>query len=200
MPNHSEAANRKQQKIVNILVRPQGPDDDSAIEKITIDAFANSEFGHNGEADLVTSLRTSGTNQLSLVACIDDVVVGHCLFTPVEIRRDDHIQTGMGLAPLSVATAHQRKGIGTALVNAALEELTSEGCAFVVVLGHADYYARFGFSPAADFGIRHGFEGIPHDVFFIKQLQSESSHPFRKATTYYREEFGPQSEAWGSAG
>lgn len=183
---------------MNAIVRPQGPDDDSAIEQVTIDAFANSEFGHNGEADLVKSLRASGTNQLSLVACIDDDVVGHCLWTPVELRGDGHILTGMGLAPLSVATAHQRKGIGTALLHAALEELTQEKCAFVVVLGHADYYARFGFAPAADFGIRHGFEGLPQDVFFIKRLQSKSPLPFRRATAYYRNEFGPQAEAWGS--
>ncbi len=76
----------------------------------------------------------------------------------------------MGLAPMAVAPDCQRRGIGTLLVQAGLNELSQSGCPIVVVLGHPEYYPRFGFVPAAELGITHGFEGIPQDDVLAKRL------------------------------
>ena len=100
---------------------------------------------------------------------------------------------GMGLAPMSVATHCQRQGIGSFLVTNGLKRLTETECAFVVVLGHPDYYPRFGFVPASDFGVSHGFTGIPQDVFFIHHInENDTMKTLANGLTYYQPEFGPQ--------
>jgi putative acetyltransferase len=75
----------------------------------------------------------------------------------------------MGLGPMAVAPDHQRKGIGSALVREGLKRCKQLGCQAVVVLGHAEYYPRFGFVPAARYGIRSGYD-VPDDVFMIAEL------------------------------
>ncbi len=76
----------------------------------------------------------------------------------------------MGLAPMAVAPEHQRKGIGSALVRAGLEQCKQLGFAAVVVLGHPEYYPRFGFSPSSRFGINSEYE-VPEEVFMAMELQ-----------------------------
>jgi putative acetyltransferase len=92
------------------------------------------------------------------------------MFSPVSLpgRADLKI---MGLAPMAVAPEYQRKGIGSALVRAGLEECKHLGFGAVVVLGHPDYYPRFGFAPASRFGIGCDYE-VPEDTFMIIELQS----------------------------
>lgn len=77
----------------------------------------------------------------------------------------------MGLAPMAVAPEHQRKGIGSALVRAGLDECKQLGFGAVVVLGHADYYPRFGFLSSARFGIGCEYE-VPEEVFMVVELQA----------------------------
>jgi putative acetyltransferase len=104
------------------------------------------------EADIVDALRSSCPEALSLVAIQDTHVVGHMLFTPVTIDGAS-IVGGMGLAPMAVLPEKQRLGIGSRLVRAGLEQLRHVGCPFVIVLGHPEYYPRFGFLPASRFGL-----------------------------------------------
>jgi predicted N-acetyltransferase YhbS len=176
-----------------ISIRNETHDDHEAIRTLTIAAFANSELGHNGEADLVVALRAS-PNLLSLVACSDEGIVGHILFTPVTIRTPQREIHGMGLAPMSVLPRYQRTGIGTSLVTHGLDQLSADGCPFFVVLGHPTYYPRFGFLAASQYGVTHGFSGIPQDVFFIRCLQNDLLGNMLGGLAYYHAAFGPQHE------
>ncbi len=122
----------------------------------------------------------------------DENVVAHILFTPVVIRADGRELEGMGLGPMSVATGFQNQGIGSSLVQSGLERLTDDGCPFVVVLGHPEFYSRFGFLPARSSGVSHGFEGIPQEFFFLKILVANSLASASIGAAYYHAGFGPQ--------
>ncbi len=176
-----------------MLIRSITPADYDAVKRLTIDAFTNCSFGHNGEADLVERLRGSCDGLRELVASDDDVVVGHILFSPVSVRTENGVVDGMGLAPMSVAPDHQRAGIGTALVESGIQQLVRVGCRFVVVLGWPDYYSRFGFQLGSKYQLSHGFEDIPQEVFFVNLLQPNVAQSIAGGTAIYRREFGPQS-------
>jgi len=124
-----------------------------------------SAFGTTAEADLVDTLCERAAPIISLVADDEGAIVGHILFTPVTLDTDRELKV-MGLAPMAVATSRQRQGIGAALVQAGLDECWQLGAAAVAVLGHAEYYPRFGFAPASNFGLMSQYD-VPDDVFMI---------------------------------
>jgi len=124
-----------------------------------------SAFGTTAEADLVDTLCERAAPIISLVADDEGAIVGHILFTPVTLDTDRELKV-MGLAPMAVATSRQRQGIGAALVQAGLDECWQLGAAAVAVLGHAEYYPRFGFAPASKFGLMSQYD-VPDDVFMI---------------------------------
>lgn len=173
-----------------ISIRHETQQDREAIRRVIVDAFSQSEFGYHGEAELVEKLRNDCDELLSLVAVDENEVAGYILFSPVTLIGNDGGVPGMGLAPMAVEPARQRTGIGTALIKAGLEQLANAGCSFVVVLGHPDYYPRFGFVPAADHGISHCFAGIPQDVFFIKGVTHLGERSIGGRRILYRPEFG----------
>ena len=139
----------------------------SDIEKIW---GVNSEaFETEDEATLVNALRSSGCIYLSLVAETENKVVGHILFTPVELSGIENKLKIMGLAPMAVLSQYQNKGIGSKLVQAGLEHCQSLGYDAVVVLGHPNYYPKFGFVPSVKYGIKSEYE-VPDEVFMILEL------------------------------
>ena len=174
----------------SITIRDERPDDVADIRRVIVDAFSQGEFGYHGEADLVDQIRGNRHECLSIVACSGDSVIGHALFSPVQLRCGGQSVDGMGLAPMSVESQYQRQGVGTRLMNHGLEKLRQSGCEFVVVLGHPEYYRRFGFDLAERDGIKHGFAGIPQEVFFV-QWMSPDIRPM-PGRLYYCPEFGPQ--------
>ena len=174
-----------------ITTREETSADIEAISALTAEAFAGSEFGHNGEAELIGQLRESCGDSLSMVANSADAMVGHVLFTPVVIRGEQEVH-GMGLERMSVDPAMQRTGVGSRLIAAGLERLARDRCPFVVVLGHPSYYPRFGFLPASQYGVSHGFAGIPQHVFFMRALEAETAGLVADGAAYYRPEFGAQ--------
>ena len=112
-----------------------------------------------------------GSNDyLSLVATIDDRVVGHILFTPVTIEPPVDRRIA-GLAPMAVRPDHQRSGVGGQLICAGLEECRRRGYSAVVVLGHPEYYPRFGFVPAHTFGLTCEFPSPP-EAFMAMELEA----------------------------
>lgn len=123
-----------------MLCRPETRGDLDAIHGLLTAAF-----GREDEAELVVRLRDEGYATLSWVAELDGRVVGHILFSPLEIVGDAKIVRALALAPLAVAPDCQRQSVGTRLARAALDECRRQGHAIVVVLGHPDYYPRFGF-------------------------------------------------------
>lgn len=174
-----------------ITIRQEIDGDQDAVGRVTIDAFANCELGHQGEAELIKSLRMNCAECLSLVAVCHAEVIGHILFSPATIETHYGTLKGMGLGPLSVAPSQQRCGVGSLLVRSGLEFLKQRDCPFVIVLGHPEYYSRFGFEPAERLQLFHGFDGISQSVFFVLKLPN--SHTVDLAgKAIYRPEFGPQ--------
>lgn len=136
---------------------------------------------------MVCRLREGGKVTLSLVAVEDDRVVGHILFSPVTIESEAEVRAAAGLAPLAVLPELQRSGIGSRLVRAGLEECRNAGHECVVVLGHPDYYPRFGFVPAICYGVRCEFD-VPDEAFMVIELR-EGALRGRAGTARYQPEF-----------
>ncbi len=126
---------------MTILIRPEVPEDADAIARVHREAF-NSE----AEPRLVAALRDGGFARVSLVADVAGSVVGHILFSDLQIVEPRRATPALALAPMAVLSAHQRGGIGSRLVRAGLEAGRAAGHRIVIVLGHPDYYPRFGFS------------------------------------------------------
>ncbi len=146
-------------------VRFEQPDDRENIRRIHLEAFET-----DVEASLVDSLSDSGVELISLVAEHKGEIVGHILFSPVSMDGDCRI---MGLAPMAVLPNWQGNGVGTQLVNAGLQACKKAGYEVVVVLGHADYYPRFGFAPSVNFGIKSEYD-VPPEVFMVKALRDRA--------------------------
>ena len=147
-----------------MLIRAEERRDWPAVHAVNVSAFEASV-----EANLVDLLREQAQPLVSLVAEDDGAIVGHIMFSPVSLSGHPAMRI-MGLAPMAVVPAQQRKGIGSALVRAGLERCKQLGFGAVVVLGHPGYYPRFGFLPSSRFGIGSEYE-VPEDVFMVVELQ-----------------------------
>jgi putative acetyltransferase len=156
--------------------------DAAAIRRVNELAFARSV-----EADIVDKLRANCAECLSLVAD-DGGVVGHILFTPAAIVGAGRRVAGMGLAPMAVLPERQRRGIGSMLARKGIDMLHESGCPFVIVLGHPEYYPRFGFEPASQRGIACQWEGVPDEAFMILMLDAGTMDGV-SGVAKYREEF-----------
>jgi putative acetyltransferase len=161
----------------------EGPGDWAAIRAVNERAFGRTE-----EANVVEKIRANCPDILSLVALREGRVVGHVLFSPATIDTDNGPIMGMGLAPMAVPPECQRQGIGSALVRRGLELLGERSCPFVIVLGHPEYYPRFGFERASRYGLKSQWEGVPDEAFMVLFL-NESAKKGVSGTARYREEF-----------
>ena len=164
-------------------IRVEEPTDGLAVRAVNERAFEEPT-----EADLVDELRRTCRESLSLVA-VDDIVVGHILFTPAVVSCPDRRVVGMGLAPIAVAPEYQRRGIGSALVRRGLEMLNERGCPFVIVLGHPGFYPRFGFRRASALGLSCQLDGIPDEALMVLILDAQAMEGV-SGVAKYRDEFG----------
>jgi putative acetyltransferase len=128
-------------------------------------------FGRMDEADLVNALRQRGAYTISLVAVMAEQVVGHVFFTSVAVVGEGGAWTAVALGPVAILPDCQNQGIGTQLIEAGLRACRARGDQVVAVLGHADYYPRFGFRPSVKVGIRSEFE-VPDEVFMLLELEA----------------------------
>lgn len=127
-------------------------------------------FGRDGEADLVDALRRAGGLTMSGVAVQGGEVLGHIAFSPAVIESSSSKAEALALGPLAVLPARQRQGIGAALVRWGLEECRRQGHRLVFLVGHPDYYPRFGFQPAGRLGFECPFP-VPPEAFMVAELQ-----------------------------
>ena len=147
-----------------MLIRNEIPGDRVAVHALNAAAFETA-----AEAGLVDALREQARPLVSLVADDGGAVIGHILFSPVALSGHPGLAL-MGLAPMAVAAAHRNRGVGSALVREGLERCREIGCDAVVVLGHPAYYPRFGFVPAAGFGIGCEYDA-PAEAFMLLELR-----------------------------
>jgi putative acetyltransferase len=147
-----------------IHIRSETSADSAAIHQVEAQAF-----GRPNEASLVDTLREHHQIALSLVAVRNNEIVGHILFCSVVIEGAHTTFDAVGLGPMAVLPQYQHQSIGTQLVRSGLDMLRQAGQQVVVVLGHPDFYPRFGFQPAARRSIRSQWD-VPDDVFMIAEL------------------------------
>ncbi len=164
-----------------IEIRDEQPKDIEAIREVNIRAF-----GQVQEADLVDKLRQNCDDLLSLVAVMQNKVVGHILFSPASIKSKARTVQGMALAPMAVLPEFQQRGVGSELVRTGIAQLKRRLSPFVIVLGHAGYYPRFGFQPAAAYGIRSEWE-VPDDAFMLLVLDESKMRGISGVAIYRRE-------------
>lgn len=129
-------------------------------------------FGGPSEANLVAALTAQCATLISLVALVDSVIVGHILFSPVRIEPATDVSV-WGLAPMAVHPAKQGCGIGAGLVHSGIATCRDNAVEALVVLGHQDYYPRFGFCPASEFGLGCTYD-VPPQAFMALELQARA--------------------------
>jgi len=147
-----------------MLIRAEKAEDQIGVRHINTRAFDT-----DTEANLIDALRKSRIPLISLVAEENGELVGHILFSPVTLEGHSCNISMAGLGPMAVAPAFQRRSIGSMLVEEGLKYCKTAGYAAVCVLGHPDYYPRFGFVPSVTYGIKSEFD-VPVEVFMVKEL------------------------------
>ena len=166
-----------------VEIREERPDDVAAVRDLNRRAFRQDQ-----ESNIVDALRANGAALLSLVATVNDRVVGHIMYSPLSIGGN---VKGAALGPMGVLPEYQRQGIGGKLIEEGNRKLKDADCPFIIVVGHADYYARFGFRPAREHGIKCQWD-VPDDVFMLlilDQAEMEGVSGLAK----YRDEFSSVS-------
>lgn len=152
---------------MDLKIRQENRDDIKEIYEINSLAF-----GRENEAKLVDLLRASANfvPELSLVATIDNKLVGHILFTKVKITDDQKIEfDSLALAPMAVRPSNQKMGIGGQLIRAGLDIARELNFKSVIVLGHRNYYPKFGFVPTSKWNIKSPFD-VPTEAFMGIEL------------------------------
>ncbi len=147
-------------------IRPEEPADFDAITRVNDQAF-----GQPNEGELVCSLRTSKEfiPELSLIAVYNGQVIGHILFTISTINK--HVS--LTLAPLAVTPEYQNQGIGSRLIVSSRERARQLGYTSINVVGHPEYYPRFGFRKASQWKLELPFE-VPDEVFMALELEKNA--------------------------
>lgn len=144
------------------VIRARRPADDDAIRRLN-----DAAFGGLYESRLIGDLRTAGLAVVELVSIDDTEVVGHIMMSTLDVSISSRAVRSLALAPMSVQPGRQRQGIGSTLVREALRRAQQQGWRAVIVLGHPDYYPRFGFSAALARPLISRFSG---DAFMALEL------------------------------
>ncbi|HSF75591.1 MAG TPA: N-acetyltransferase [Microcoleus sp.] len=163
-------------------IRTEKPEDLEAVRNINIAAF-----GRENEANLVDKLRGIAST-FSFVAVQSDRIVGHIFFSPVVVEGKCSSNLAiLGLAPVAVIPEYQRQGIASLLIREGLKECARSGFQAVVVLGHPDFYPRFGFIPASRKSLKCEYD-VPDEAFMVLELESGALQDC-SGTVKYRSEF-----------
>ena len=163
----------------SVLIRTE--ENERTDEQSMIRAVNEAAFGGMEEAELVDSLRRSPDSLLSLVAEMEGRIVGHVLFSRMWVQTSTERVSAVALAPVAVVPEHQRKGIGSLLIERGLELLRGLDERIVIVVGHPDYYPRFGFSTDAAKSLESPF---PCDAFMALELRTGALDGVHGAVVY----------------
>ncbi len=175
---------------MSVQISQESKEDYLAVELLIEQAFANEVFSDKQEHILVAKLRTGDgfVSELSLVAKVEDVIVGYILFTKAKVVQADGDAQTLALAPLAVAPKFQRSGIGTMLTQYGLNKARELGFGSVFVLGDPEYYTKFGFIEAFKHSVIAPFE-IESKYFMVLELQLDALKSV-SGVLKYAKEFG----------
>ncbi|MEM7575573.1 MAG: N-acetyltransferase [Bacteroidota bacterium] len=171
-------------------IRQERNTDFEQIKLLIKAAFKQDVFSDQQEHHLVANLRKSDAYipQLTLVAEVADQVVGHILLSRIIIRDGEQEYPVLALAPVSVHPNFQRQGIGQRLIETAHDQARVLGYQAIILVGHADYYPRFGYRPIADFGIRLPFPAPPENCMALELVPGALSEV--QGEVIYSDPFG----------
>ncbi|WP_339226212.1 N-acetyltransferase [Oceanobacillus sp. FSL K6-2867] len=162
---------------MNLIIEQEQDTDYELTEVVVKTAFEHAEHSDKNEHKLVSRLRKSDAfiPALSLVAKEQDSnkILGHILLSEITIRNDHQSAESLALAPVSVLPEYQGKGMGRQLISEALNKARKLGYSSVIVLGHPEYYPKFGFKKASLWGIKAPFE-VPDEAFMAIELSENS--------------------------
>lgn len=163
--------------------------DEKNIMSLVTDAFKGTEYGYQGEAELVQKIRQEQTynNELELICELDKEIVGHGLLSECWVKNEKESFTGLALAPLSVHTNYQKQGIGSQLISELERRAVLFNYHFIVILGSPDYYSKFGYRATCHYKISSPFD-VPEDFFMIKELEQGALDKVT-GTVYYSKAF-----------
>ncbi len=153
-----------------IVIRSETDGDVAPIADVTIAAFSTLPISNHTEQFIIAALRDAHALTVSLVAEVDGRVVGHIAFSPVAMS--DGSPGWYGLGPVSVLPEYQRQGIGGALIQEGLSRLKGLGARGCCLVGHPEYYKRFGFLNPHELTLA----GVPADVFFAMSFDGSMPH------------------------
>lgn len=170
---------------LDIQIRQEWREDYQQIRELVRDAYALADHSDGDEHNLIGRIRHSPDYipELSLVAVAGDTILGHIMFSRLSVGQTE----ALALAPLSVKTGWQRKGIGKLLVTAGHRLAREMGYSCSVVLGDPDYYSKFGYEKASDYGIFAPFD-VPDEYYMVCGLDENCGIP--KGRVRYSDAFG----------
>ena len=155
--------------------------DEQPYDREQVRTVNETAFGRSGEADLIDRLWVEGVVLASFVAEVGNQIVGHILFSRMTIEAAQGPVAAVSLAPMAVLPDHQGHQIGSQLVRHGMDELRARGERIVIVLGHKDYYPRFGFSPDKTRNLAGPF---PPEVFMALELSEGALEGIRGDVRY----------------
>ena len=173
---------------INVVIRIETQYDYEEVFELIEEAFRNEEYSDHTEQFLVQRLRksTSFIPQLSLVAELDKKIVGHILLTKIKIRNNQQTFDSLALAPVSVLPSYQNKGIGAQLIHVAHQKAKSLGFKSIVLVGHKDYYPKFGYTQADQFSITLPFDA-PKENCMVIELEKDALKEVNGTVEYPKE-------------
>ncbi|WP_312136172.1 N-acetyltransferase [Sphingobacterium sp.] len=175
---------------MNVTIRQERPSDYDEIRELVRKSFENAEFSDGDEHHLVDRLRATDAYvpELALVAENEKRLIGFILCTKITIENGENRYASLALAPVAVDPGFQNSGVGGKLINCMHEHAKKLGFSSIILLGHAEYYPRFGYKPAYTFDIKLPFE-VPKENIMAIEL-SDGALKAIQGTVRYPEAFG----------
>lgn len=174
-----------------MILRQENPADQKTVFQLIENAFADVQKSDHQEQFLVERLRESKDfiPELSIVAELDNKIVGYILLSKIRIKDGETEHASLSLAPVAVLRGFQNKGIGSALINFAHKKAEELGFKSIILLGHEDYYPKFGYQKASKFGIKLPFDAPDENCMAI-ELQKNALKNVSGIVVYPVEFFG----------
>lgn len=163
---------------MDLFLRDEISEDYSIVEKITFEAFDN-----NDEVEIVKKLRDS-PNIISLVAEDEGQVIAHIMFSEIDIVDKEITHKAIALAPMSVSPSHQKQGVGKMLITFGINRCKELGYPLIIVLGHVNYYPKFGFVPAYPLGFTSIFN-VTSNAWMVLELTEGKAREINGEVIYH---------------